>query len=336
MKPATKTLPTRVTGLAALLLAATACDGAAGPDADVAVARQVAEALTASCPLAAPSDETARASCAAALSGDKALAAVMNEPFLWGGQKAGTSYHLEESNMNRFNVFVWRRMYLSLIMFPGDWTMERTADGLTVVHLPARFRNELEPGSYPYPFWHSEKKWDSYQLSREVILVIKDGKWVGAMRAADQDASRPRVAHTWSGQWRWQQGDAQMPYVSMYSYLLSPDNPNTQRLDTAYRDLSNGLRAQACFMCHAPDNHANLAQLEFFNYPNQALYSRNSIIQQLEMNAMPPAANDLGLAHGIADVGERQDLIALAREFKAAGDAALDFEGELKARPANP
>jgi hypothetical protein len=209
--------------------------------------------------------------------------------------------------------------------------MEQTPDGLTIVHLPVRFRNELEPGSYPYPFWHSEKKWDSYQLSRELLLVFQGGKWVAAMRAADQDAARPRVTHTWSGQWRWQEGDAQMPYVSMYSYLLSPGNPNAERLDNAYRDLSNGLRAQACFMCHAPDNHANLTELELFNYPNQALYSRNSIIQQLETNAMPPLANDLGLARGIADDGERQNLLALAREFKAAGDAALDFEGELKA-----
>jgi hypothetical protein len=317
------------------MLASAGCENPAEPDADVAVAQRVAETLVSACPLAEPSDETARASCAAALSGDKALGAVMNEPFLWGGQRPGAGYQLKDSNMNRFNVFVWRRMYLSLMMFAGDWSIERTDDGQTVVHLPVQFRNDLAPGSYPYPFWHSQKKWDSYQLAREVLLVIKDGKWIGAMRAADQDTARPRVAHTWSGLWRWQEGDAQMPYVSMYSYLLSPQNPNTTRLDAAYRELSNGLRAQACFMCHSPDNHAELTQLEFFNYPNQALYSRNSIITQLQNNAMPPVANDLGLAHGIADEDERQQLITLAREFKAAGDAALAFEGELKA-PAAP
>jgi hypothetical protein len=297
---------------------------------DDAVAHQVAAALTAACPEAPPSDEGARALCAARLSDDKALSAVMREPFLWGGQKAGTSYHPEESNMNRFNVLVWRRMYLSLMMFTGEATFEKTADGLTVVHLPVRFRNELEPGSYPYPFWHSAKKWDSYQLSREVLLIIEGGKWVAAMRGAEQDASRPRVAHTWSGLWHWQEGDVAMPYVSLYGYLLSPGNPSAARLDDAYRELSNGLRAHACFMCHSPDNHAAVAQLEFFNYPNQALYSRRNIVTQLNANTMPPATNDLGLAAGIADAGERAELVALAREFEAAGDAALSFEGELK------
>lgn len=316
----------------ALLLVATAACGVDSPaaESDDVIASKVATALVTACPMAPPSDEEARARCSLMLSADKYLGAVMQEPFLWGGQKAGTSYHLEESSTNRFNVYVWRRMYLSLIMFTGEIRVERTADGLTVAHLPAYFRNELEAGSYPYPFWHSQKKWDSYQYAKEVLLVIQGGKWRGAMRTAEQDTSRPSVQHTWSGQWHWREGDAEMPYVSLYSYLLSAKNPHTSRLDSAYRALSDGLRAESCFMCHSPDNHANLTQLEFFNYPNQALYSRNSIIGDLQANVMPPARNDLGLPAGVADSDTRKALIALAREFKAAGDAALDFEGELK------
>jgi hypothetical protein len=310
------------------------CAGSAGGDtSDEILARQIGEAVVSACPLAAPSDETARALCARNLSENKFLGSVMREPFLWGGQKPGTGYHLEDSNMSRFNVFVWRKMYLSLIMFTGEVTVEQTADGLTVVHLPAQFRNELEVGSYPYPFWHSQKKWDSYQTARELILVIQDGKWLGAMRAADQDPTRATVKHTWSGQWRWEQAGAEMPYVSLYRYLLSPRNPEADRLDTAYRALSEGLRAQSCFMCHSPDNHANLTQLELFNYPNQALYSRESIITVLKGNLMPPAANDVGLPGGIASNDDRQELIALAQAFKVAGDAALAYEGELKTPP---
>jgi hypothetical protein len=308
--------------------------GCAGTDrvpsatADRDLAQQIAETLIAACPMASANDEQARAQCAANLSDNKALAAVMKNPFLWGGQKAGTSYHLEESNMNWFNTFVYRRMYLSLMMFPGDMNIEQTSDGLTVVHLPVMFRNQLDMGSYPYPFWHSQKKWDSYQLAREFIMVIQNGKWIGAMRSADQDASRPEVAHTWSGQWQWEAGATQMPYVSLYKYLLSDRNPNADRLDSAYRALSDGLRSQSCMMCHSPDNHSGITPLEFFNYPNQALVARNSIIARLQQNDMPPATNDLGLAQGIAADTDRQDLISLAQEFKAAGDAALAFEGE--------
>jgi len=300
------------------------------PQNDQTLAQQVAQALVEACPVSAANDETARALCAAKLSDNKFLAGVMQEPFLWGGQKAGTSYRLQESPMNRFNVFVWRRMYLSLMMFPGQMSVEQTADGLTVVHLPYQFRNALEIGSYPYPFWHSKKKWDSYELSKEMVLVFQGGKWLGALRSTEQDATKSQVAHTWSGQWHWEMGGEEMPYVSLYKYLLSPQNPNAGRLNTAYRALSEGLRNQSCFMCHQPDNYGQAAQLELFNYPNQALYARNDIITNLENNTMPPAANTLGLPGGIAKDADRQELLTLARTFKAAGDDALAFEGELK------
>jgi hypothetical protein len=224
-------------------------------------------------------------------------------------------------------------MYLSLIMFTGERRIEQTADGLTVVHLTSQFRNGLQIGSYPYPFWHSKKKWDSYELSQEILLIFQDGQWVGAMRSPDQDMTRPHVAHTWSGQWQWETGAQTQPYVSLYSYLFSNKNPHVERVDAAYRALSEGMRNQACFMCHSPDNYAQSQKLEFFNYPNQALYARNDIVTDLEKNAMPPVANTLGLQGGIKDTNDRQELLTLAREFKAAGDLALAYEGELKPAP---
>jgi hypothetical protein len=317
-----------------LIVAWAGCAG--GSQSDRTIAENVASALTAACPMADPADENARALCAAQLSDDKYLASVMKTPLLWGGQKPGTSYHPEESNMNYFNPYVYRRMYLSLLMFTGESSIEQTADGLTVLHLPMMFRNALEIGSYPYPFWHSDTKWASYQLARELLVIVQDGKWMGAMRSANQDTTRSQVAHTWSGQWHWDLGGTEMPYVSLYAYLFSPDNPNVDRLDTAYRALSDGLRAQSCFMCHSPDNHAGITPLEFFNYPNQALTARNSIIARLQMNDMPPATNDLGLATGIASDPDRQELLGLAQEFKAAGDAALAFEGEPTSAAGDP
>ena len=317
-------------GLLAIALGGCSAEGKKSFD-DQDIARQVAETLVAACPLAEPGDEQARAQCAANLSDNKALGTVMREPFFWGGQKAGTSYNPLESDMNRFNVLVWRRLYLSLFMFTGQITIDPpTEEGRTVVHLPYVFRNELEIGSYPYPFWHSKKKWDSWQFAQELILIIQDGQWTAAMRSAVQDTARPFVSHSWSGQWTWEKGGEEMPYVTLYKYLLSPQNPNTTRLDSAYRNLSEGMRNQSCVSCHSPDNYAQVTQLEFFNYPNQALMSRNTIIMHLENNTMPPAANTLGLPAGVTDEEERAELLTLAREFKAAGDAALEFEGELK------
>jgi hypothetical protein len=300
------------------------------PSDDMSLATQVTNALIAACPMAASDDENARHQCASRLSEDKFLGGVMAEPFMWGGQKTPGNYNFADSNMNRFNVFVWRRMYLSLMMFPGGFTTETLDNGIVVVHLPYAFRNALDMGSYPYPFWHSKKKWDSYEQSTEMVLLFRSGQWLGAMRNAANDPTHAHVSHTWSGQWHWETGAQQQPYVSLYSYLLSPSNPHVARLDTAYRDLSNGLRAQSCFMCHAPDNYAASNKLEFFNYPNQALYARNDIINDLEKNMMPPADNTLGLPHGIANDDDRNELLTLAKAFKAAGDDALDWEGELK------
>jgi hypothetical protein len=326
---------TMIFGALALLLGG--CEGAKvveqQPNSDMAMATKVSDALMAACPVANADDEDARHLCAARLTDDKYLPSVMREPFLWGGQKAGASYHPEESPLTRFSVFVWRRMYLSLIMFTGERRIEQTADGLTVVHLTSQFRNDLQMGSYPYPFWHSKKKWDSYEHAKETLLIFQDGQWVGAMRGVEQDAAKPHVAHTWSGQWQWETGAQPQPYVTLYSYLFSKANPHVERVDAAYRALSEGMRNQACFMCHAPDNYAQSTKLEFFNYPNQALYARNDIVSDLEKNAMPPVANTLGFAGGIKDPTERAELLALAREFKAAGDQALAYEGELKPAP---
>src|SRR5262249_52855633 len=148
-----------------------------------------------------------------------------------------------------------------------------------------------------------------------------------ALRSTDQDTTRPKVAHTWDGLWQWKQDGVQMPYVSIYDYLLSKRNPYTAQLNDAYRTLEARMRQNNCQACHAPDNQGNSAQLEFFVYPNQALAGRHDIVSQLEDNVMPPEDNTLHLPAGITDEAERKLLIKLARDFESAGDKALGWEG---------
>jgi hypothetical protein len=64
-----------------------------------------------------------------------------------------------------------------------------------VLHLPCQFRNELDPGAYPCPFWHSQKKWESYERAVELLLVIENGKIIGAYRSAEQDPVRSHVMY---------------------------------------------------------------------------------------------------------------------------------------------
>jgi hypothetical protein len=292
----------------------------------------IGRGIAAACPITPADDEQARMVCAARLTDFSLLRDTMAEPFFWGGQKAGKGYRLSDSDTTRFNALVWRRMYLSLFMFTGEVTAESSGD-FTVVHLPFQFRNRLDPGSYPYPFWHSKSKWDSWQLAPELILIMEKGKITGALRSSqrpDEEERRKRyVEREWSGQWRWQADGQEMPYVTLYNFLFSPGNPHVAKLDAAYRALESEMRGSACLVCHSPDNFAKTGALEFFNYPNQALYSRRSIVMHLEKNTMPPK-NDFGLPKGLQDESERKALLELAKEFERLGDEALSYEGELK------
>jgi hypothetical protein len=298
-------------------------------DADTALAASVAEALIAGCPESSAADEGARSVCAGSLKASDVLRDHMVEPFLWGGQREGRGYLLDKFT-NRFNALVWRKMYLSLYMFTSGYTIE-VVDGQTILHMPAKFRNQLDMGSYPYPFWHSAAKWEGYQLSPGVDFIIDQGKLIGALRPAARDASRPTVDRTWDNKWQWSEGEQVMPFVSLYSYILSPENPHAQALDESYRALEGELRKSSCMLCHSPDNKDNIAQLEFFNYPNQALYGRHDIVRRLAANTMPPAEPAMNFDHiGIEDEVQRGTLLELARAFEAVGDTALEFDGELK------
>jgi hypothetical protein len=296
------------------------------------LAKEIGKGIVAACPMAAAGDEQARLTCAGRLTDFTLLRETMGEPFLWGGQKAGKGYRLSDSDTTRFNALVWRRMYLSLFMFTGEVQTETVGD-FTVIHLPYQFRNQLDTGSYPYPLWHSKAKWDTWQLSPKIVFIMEKRKLTGALRSSDRPDEEERrktyVDRTWSGNWRWQTDGHEMPYVTLYSFLFSPQNPHVTKLDAAYRALESEMRGSSCLVCHSPDNFASTGTLEFFNYPNQALYSRHSIVMHLDKNTMPPK-NNFGLPMGLADESERKALLDLAKEFQRIGDEALAFEGELK------
>ena len=243
-----------------------------------------------------------------------------------GGTEMGRGYRLDKST-TRFNSLVWRKMYLSLFMFTGQYTIEQVADA-TVIHLPYRFRNELDM-RISLSILAFEDEMGFLAALDELILVMQKGEIAGALWSSDFDNSHPYVEHTWDGLWQWTNAGQLMPYVSLYTYILNPKNPHLKPLDAAYREMEAEMRPNLCFVCHSPDNRANVDQLEFFNLPNQALYSRHNIVAQLSQNKMPPD-NDAGITPGIADDSAREKPINLAKTFASIGDQALAFEDELK------
>jgi hypothetical protein len=307
----------------ALILISCFSPGLAQDDPDRSLAKAIAEVLIAACPPAEPGDAQARDRAADKLTQSSVLRDAIRDPIYWGGHIPGHGYRPEENSLTVFNPFVWRRIYLSLYMFPGEYQVERV-DRLTILHLACRFRNALDAGAYPYPFWHSQKKWDNYQRAVEVTLAIDSGKIIAGYRSDREDPSRPYVARQWDGLWRWTDAAGkEMPYDALYSYLLSPSNPHLDPLDAAYRALEAEARQYNCTFCHSPSNPDGMNPLRLLNFPNQALSVRHQIVTQLEQNTMPPN-------EGIPDSAQRQKLLELARAFAALGDQALDFEGEFK------
>ncbi len=316
--------PARGVGLLIALSLAALASSCSRTTGDEAAALAIGHALAAACPLGDdPSDVSARDRCADRLADLPLLRAVMREPFLWGGQARAGDYSMEEG-VTKFNPRVWRRMYASTLMFADAPTTER-AGALTILHLPMQFRHAMPAGAFPYPFWHRKGKWDSYSYSTTLHVVVRDGVALGALRAADQDKSRPTTSRAWSGSWTWTDGGTQEPRVSLYGYMFSPGNLHVSRLDEAYRVLERGMRAHRCQDCHSPDNQGHSKQLELLLYPNQALSARHDIVAQLGDDQMPPE-NDLGISVGISDPAERAEMLAAARAFESAADDALSWE----------
>jgi hypothetical protein len=187
------------------------------------------------------------------------------------------------------------------------------------------FRNGLDPGMYPYPFWHNPNKWRDYQLAIELHLVFRGGRLEGAVRSAVRLLTRPHTVRPWDGQWTWNAGAE--PHVALYANLFAPTNPHVARVESTYRALEDAMRPYNCVNCHRPDNTQDANPLELFSYPNQALEGRHAIRLQLEQNLMPPAS--VGRV-GIADEVERARLVELARAFESAADDALAVD---EARP---
>ncbi|HTN90617.1 MAG TPA: heme-binding domain-containing protein [Sorangium sp.] len=281
----------------------------------------IAKGIIAACPTAAPDDEKARDLCAERLKGFDVLRDAMKEPFLWSRQKYEGDLGFEHTSATFMNPLVWRTVYLSIFSFESDYRVEKIG-GLTVIHLPYHFRNKLDPGAFPYPFWHQPKKWDAYQTTVELLLVMKQDRVIGALRSAESDESRPRVHREWDHQFMWRGEDGrEEPRYTLYENLFSKENPHVKDLDRSYRKMSEAFRKHNCLACHDPENSAGMRILELFSFPNQALAGRNRILRILQANEMPP----LG---GIKDEAHRAELLALAKDFQQHANDALRFENE--------
>jgi hypothetical protein len=251
-----------------------------------------------------------------------------DQRILWGQFESRKGYDPADYRMLALPPEVWARLYLSCFTFSGKYEL-RQVGSFSIVELPARFRAQLNPGEYPHPFWHSQQEWKGYVNAESVLLVAASDRLIGAfLKSSDSgegDAASPRA---WDDRWTWQDENGnRQPRVAEYPYQFSSENPHLRTLDAAYRKLEPLFESQGCFKCHTPANRSKSDVLVLLGYPNQALAARESLVEVLEKNSMPPAEPSRGWSRGIRDETIRLEMLRAAQEFRAEGDAALSYEG---------
>ncbi len=295
---------------------------AAKPSLQERIAKQFAEAS----PIADPGDARARDDASLKLAGCRDFIAATGDRVLWGGCDPVKGFDPKTYTLTEFDPLVWLKLYASTIMFTGEHVV-RTEGPFSVLEMKAKFRSNLDPGDYPYPFWHSAKKWQAYLDLVSLCLVFEGDKIVATYRVAKSDPAKPPVPREWDGKWRWTDADGKaQPRVTLFSYLFAADNPHRAGVDVAYRRLEERFRAQDCNSCHAPGNAAKAKELLLLNFPNQSLVSRHKLVQILTEKKMPPEDTEKNHPAGIAEEAVRTELIQLAKTFVEAADAAMAFE----------
>jgi len=116
--------------------------------------------------------------------------------------------------LTEFDSEMWSGLYLSLWMFTGKWQIayDKT-ENQNVILLQTKFRNRLDRGQYPYPFWHSTAKWNDWQNATALkVHLDPSGERVFAFfrsKSGERVAGNyPDIApRAFDGQWRWPGAD---------------------------------------------------------------------------------------------------------------------------------
>ena len=305
-------------------------------------AAELAASLAKSCPMAPAGDVEAHEACRKNIG--TGIEKVMREDYILFGGQQPTKTWLKDKKTSVFRGDLYQDMYMSLYMYTGEYRVQTAPDGLTTIGLQAYFRNQMPPGRYPYPFWHSPAKWDAYQNSNEMrFRITGNGRVVFAYRAdiGSEDNRGPYekiVRPTFLGsEWMWRDdsGKAQ-PEITLFSENYSPDNPNVGNIDGAYRKMALNFRDANCTGCHMPEGHRNMNKLTLLQTPFHAASAIDAVLDEVRSGKMPvddyddPKPLDPKLKTELLSNGEA------FRQALAAADAWERSNNRPKARPETP
>src|SRR5229473_7462740 len=202
------------------------------------------------CPLTSPADQGALDRCRAALYGDSAFRKGLAPVVLWGRPNPD-GRRLRDTNLTQFAPDVLSGLYMPMFMFTGDYEIGfDPTERIYRARVPALFRNALDPGQYPYPFWHDAKKWADYQAANELTLWIDPTKVkVVIMQFSARGKPDPRLTSApytqpaFDGKWMWTDAKGQsQPQPALFVGLMRRTNPYLGQLDSTFRELAGELR----------------------------------------------------------------------------------------------
>jgi hypothetical protein len=261
----------------------------------IKAAAEIADELARLCPVAGAADQAAFDKCRAGLFRDSLFKRSLQNFVLWGRQK-DPAIKLADAKLTQFGPDVLAGMYVPLFMFNGQFTVNHVErEGLYQIRLETAFRNGLQPGQFPYPFWHEAEKWSMYERANDLILWwdakterVKVAQFTVFGAHAPIQANAQVTPPAFNGQWRWTdaQGNSQ-PKVTVFDGLMRADNPYLGKLDNAYKSFALKLREGQCMDCHVPNNPDGMKRLVLLQTPMHAAAEIKRVMESVREDRMP-------------------------------------------------
>jgi len=255
---------------------------------------------------------------------------------LWGRPHKDPGTPLKETTLTQFAPDVLTGLYLPLFMFNGRHTVEYdTRENMFLVRLETAFRNRLAPGEFPYPFWHDDAKWRTYQGASSILLWI-DPKTVRIKVAqfTDRGAGRPIVESEplqpqFDGKWMWTDAEGRtQPQVTLFDGLFRAANPYLPKLDAAYRTLALKMRDAQCDTCHVPNNPDHMKRIVLLQTPAHAAGEIQRLMKAVREDRMP--RDEVGIEQPL-EAKLKSALLESGGAFEALVQAAKDWEAKRQA-----
>ncbi|HSV44262.1 MAG TPA: hypothetical protein VLJ58_00605 [Ramlibacter sp.] len=313
-------------------------DPVAVPPAVRDMAAGIAAELARNCPVVAAGDGAAYDTCRKAMWGESKLRAHLPPVLLWGRQNKNPEATLRQTNLTQFAPDVWTNMYAPLFMFNGKHTVEWVAsEKRFLVRLEAAFRNRLAPGQFPYPFWHEEEKWATYEKANGFLLWVDPASTRIAAAQFTSRAANPmlqpveHVQHKFEGTWMWTDASGRtQPAVTLFDGLYRADNPYLKTMDRQYRDLALQMRESQCTSCHVPNNPDKMSRLVLLSTPAHAAGEVDRLIKSVKEDRMP--MDEFRISYPLSAENKKW-LLESAEIFKGTVQAAKAWELQAGQKP---